>query len=76
MKLLIVAAGQAGGWFAMAKNWSGFIPQNVSAKEQWAMMEALEFRNRNYDPREIAAAFLEPDQENSEQEPLLHLLDS
>lgn len=60
----------------MAKNWSGFIPQNVSAKEQWAMMEALELRSRNYDPREIASAFLEPDQESSDQDSLLYLLEN
>ncbi len=30
----------------MARRWSGFIPQNLTAKEEWALLEACEAQTR------------------------------
>lgn len=59
----------------MAKKWSGFVPQNVNAKEQWAMMETLELRSRNLDPREVSAAFFDMEQDNWDAEMNLQVLE-
>ena len=30
----------------MARKWSGFVPQNLAAKEEWEMLEACESKAR------------------------------
>lgn len=62
----------------MARNWSGFIPQNISAREQWDKMEALELRIYRGNPSEFAAGLLEPEEVDERPEPefLLSLLET